>query len=669
MATSAQIQIIRNANPGAILPGIDAPTGNPDPVSSLTSLTQITQNAKGSPYYYSPTANIVYVTQNGAVLSGINFGTASLAIEANNVTVQDSTFASKAGFYTVLQLGSYSGATIENCTFQGSGAPTDTNVWITASTSITIKDNTFLDSPTDAIDFAGGVITGNYFSGAGFLPGAHADAIQELGAGGPTTITDNFIDGTWNPSAPANANSDIRIVAQGSNISNVNISGNYLLGGVYTLELGTAGNTSYTFTNSAVNNNYIGFAEFGPYYGAIQNYVTLQGNTLVSYANPASSAQALAAYKKTAMQPSHVIAATTAGQGLISTASAPTTLLGNNLATSFTGSTNETNFVSGYGAHGLRGGEGANIYTYLAISDSTYNQHDVISNFDPAKDVIDLSRIDANVASPGLQHFTFIGDAPFSGTGAQVRYQLNPATNLTDIEADLAGDSGNYYPDFEIVVAGLTPLTAANFALTAAQSAADIVNGAALTETKVQTPTGAPTEYAYTGVQGKSYSSYEVFDVANNGFLLVGADDLNLSSTKDQLRLFEPGITVTRGGGAETLQVGTAAADTVVYHATQVVDATSSGSEHFVFTTGFGSETIQGFAASGTTPDTIQLATSSFSYLTTGMTQAQDLAAVLAKSTENATGLRIADSNGDSLTLAGLTAATIAANPSVVTFA
>ena len=64
MATSAQIQIIRNANPGAILPGIDAPTGNPDPVSSLTSLTQITQNAKGSPYYYSPTANIVYVTQN-----------------------------------------------------------------------------------------------------------------------------------------------------------------------------------------------------------------------------------------------------------------------------------------------------------------------------------------------------------------------------------------------------------------------------------------------------------------------------------------------------------------------------------------------------------------------------------------------------------------------------
>jgi hypothetical protein len=669
MATSAEIQMIRNADPGAILPGIDTPTGNPDPASSLMSYTQITQNAKGSPYYYNPTNNIVYVTQAGAVLSGINFGSATLAIEANNVTVQDCTFTATASFWTIDQTPGYSGATIEDCTFQGSGSPTENNVWINAGQSINIKDNSFLDSPGDAIDIEGGVVTGNYFSGAGFLPGAHADAIQILAATGPTTITDNFIDGAWNPSAPANANSDIRIVTEGSNISNVNISGNYLLGGAYAVEIGPDTNTSYTFSNVSVSNNYIGFSVFGPYYGNIQASASIQGNTLVAYANPTSSAQALAAYKKTAMLPANVIAATAAGQVLTSTASAPTTLLGNGLATTFVGSTNETNFVSGYGAHRLLGGEGANIFTYLAISDSTYNQHDNISNFDPAKDVIDLSRIDANITTPGLQHFTFIGTAPFSGTGAQVRYQLNPATNQTFIEADLAGDSGSYWPDFEIVLSGLMPLTAANFALTAAQSTTDIANGTALIDTKVQTPTGAPLEYAYTNVKGKTYSSYEAFDVTTGGVLTLGAEDLNLSSTKDQLLLFDPGMTVTRGGGAETLRVGTAAADTVSYHSTQVIDATSSGSENFVFATGFGSETIQGFAASGTTPDAIQLATSSFSYLTAGMTQAQDLAAVLAKSTENGTGLRIADSHGDSLTLAGLTAATIAADPSVIKFA
>src|SRR5271163_2944045 len=115
------------------------------------------------------------------------------------------------------------------------------------------------------------------------------------------------------------------------------------------------------------------------------------------------------------------------------------------------------------------GGQGANIFTFLAISDATASSHEYINNFDPAKDVIDLSRIDANITTPGLQYFTFIGTAPFSGTGAQVRYQLNPATDQTFVEADLAGDSGAYSPDLEIVLTGLVPLTAANFALTAAQ--------------------------------------------------------------------------------------------------------------------------------------------------------------------------------------------------------
>jgi hypothetical protein len=46
----------------------------------------------------------------------------------------------------------------------------------------------------------------------------------------------------------------------------------------------------------------------------------------------------------------------------------------------------------------------------------------------------------------------------------------------------------------------------------------------------------------------------------------------------------------------------------------------------------------------------------------------QDLAAVLAKSTENATGLRIGAAHGDVLTLAGLNATTIPANPSVIKF-
>ena len=46
------------------------------------------------------------------------------------------------------------------------------------------------------------------------------------------------------------------------------------------------------------------------------------------------------------------------------------------------------------------------------------------------------------------------------------------------------------------------------------------------------------------------------------------------------------------------------------------------------------------------------------------MTQAQDLAAVLAHATSSGSGITISDSSGDKLTLAGLTACAITASAS-----
>ena len=104
MITAAQIQTIRDNDPGAILPGIDTMTGNPYATSSLLDITKITQNSN-APYYYSPSANIVYVNQAGAVLSGINFRDATVIIDANNVTIKDCTFTGTTGFWTVDQGG------------------------------------------------------------------------------------------------------------------------------------------------------------------------------------------------------------------------------------------------------------------------------------------------------------------------------------------------------------------------------------------------------------------------------------------------------------------------------------------------------------------------------------------------------------------------------------
>ena len=148
---------------------------------------------------------------------------------------------------------------------------------------MTIKDNSFINSPTDAIDMHAGVVSGNYFSGAGYLPGAHADAIWVTGSTG-TTITDNFIDGTPNADSPANANSDIRLTNELGNLSNVAVSGNYLLGGAYTVEAGGGGST-YTVSNVSITDNDIGFGLYGPFYPATAG-VSETGNTIVDFTNP-----------------------------------------------------------------------------------------------------------------------------------------------------------------------------------------------------------------------------------------------------------------------------------------------------------------------------------------------------------------------------------------------
>lgn len=186
MITAEDIQAIRNAVPGAVLPGIDTVTGNPYATSSLLDVTKITQNNQ-APYYYSPSANIVYATHAGAVLSGINFGDATVVINANNVTVKDCTFTGTTGFWAVTQVAGVSGATVENCTFTGSKSPTEKNVWISSVLGITIQDNTFLNSPADSIAIQQGVVTGNYMSGEGYSTGAHGDAIYVPDTTGPIT--------------------------------------------------------------------------------------------------------------------------------------------------------------------------------------------------------------------------------------------------------------------------------------------------------------------------------------------------------------------------------------------------------------------------------------------------------------------------------------------------
>ena len=368
MITSAELQLLRNADPGVVLPGIDTRTGNLDPVSSLTNYMSLTTSSS-APYHYSPSEGYVVVTQAGAVLSGINFGAATLYIDANNVTVKDCSFTPSAhsGYYSLQQQANVSGAVVENCTFTGPTYSTGLNAFVTSATPMTLEDNSFLNTGNHAINIDAGVVTGNYFSGEGFVVGAHADAIDVEATTAPLSITNNFIDWTPTPGAAVGGNNAIRVSTEAGAVSNLTVSGNYLIGADYTVAAGGGPE----FSNVSVTNNYLGFGYAGAFYPGTGQGVTQSGNVIFDYSNPMYSTQAWAAYRAAGIPTVNLVTST--GANIVSNSTSSTTLYGAGVApymySDYYGALGETNFVGGAGRQYMVLGAGANIITELAITD------------------------------------------------------------------------------------------------------------------------------------------------------------------------------------------------------------------------------------------------------------------------------------------------------------
>lgn len=144
--------------------------------------------------------------------------------------------------------------------------------------------------------------------------------------------------------------------------------------------------------------------------------------------------------------------------------------------------------------------------------------------------------------------------------------------------------------------------------------------------------------YQFTGVVGQAYSSYETDLDASSGLAM---QTLNNIDGSHRIVGFEDHLTI-----------GSIANDTI----------TGGGAgETFVFKPGFAQDTITDFAAhlSGTGHDTIQFATSQFA----------DAAALMAHAANVNGNAVISPTNGDQLTLLGVTVAQLAANPGDFRFA
>jgi Ca2+-binding RTX toxin-like protein len=127
------------------------------------------------------------------------------------------------------------------------------------------------------------------------------------------------------------------------------------------------------------------------------------------------------------------------------------------------GSGDNDTLTGGLGVDRLTGGLDADRFVFLRVTDSgaTTPTADIILDFTPGEDLIDLSAIDAktNNAVPN-DDFTFIGTAAFTNVAGQLRYVA--AGGFTNVQVDL---DGNSTVDMLIRVSGTLALTAQDFVL------------------------------------------------------------------------------------------------------------------------------------------------------------------------------------------------------------
>lgn len=134
------------------------------------------------------------------------------------------------------------------------------------------------------------------------------------------------------------------------------------------------------------------------------------------------------------------------------------TLLGMAGADALIGGWGEDFLWGGKGRDLLNGGADADIFYFNHINETKpgRGQRDVIRDFTPGEDILDLSGIDARSGHSGDDSFRYIGEADFTGRSGQLRY----------CDGLVLGDvDGDAQPDFAIDIRGTPDLGADDFQL------------------------------------------------------------------------------------------------------------------------------------------------------------------------------------------------------------
>ena len=129
--------------------------------------------------------------------------------------------------------------------------------------------------------------------------------------------------------------------------------------------------------------------------------------------------------------------------------------LGSNTADTFKGDTLNNEFQGGAGKDTMTGGGGRDTWDFNAVTDSPAGAgRDVLKDFVPGQDVIDLVGVDADSTVPGNQAFRWVNKANLTGA-AQLGYFVSGG--MTIVRASTDADAA---AELEIQLTGVKNLTA-----------------------------------------------------------------------------------------------------------------------------------------------------------------------------------------------------------------
>jgi hypothetical protein len=212
----------------------------------------------------------VAIVGEGAALENVDCSGCYVSVQASRVVLRGCRFTAVQQLAVVVDM--YSNCkdlTVELCHFDGMKMNVGTDTMLRARDgTMIVRDCLFENLPNDGVNLVGGSVVNCTFRGAGYLSGAHADAIAIGKTVAPIVIMNNTIDYRNRDDAKAQTTSAIAIGSGFGNIADVRIEQNVLLGGAYSLYVTEPPKTAgmYRCEKVVVRNNLIGGWMFGPLY-------------------------------------------------------------------------------------------------------------------------------------------------------------------------------------------------------------------------------------------------------------------------------------------------------------------------------------------------------------------------------------------------------------------